>query len=414
MFIQSLLKFFSGYIVVCARGQGAEKLFNLAVARGIPLWDLKYLKDSAVSFKTYPDNFFRLRPLTRKVHCTLHIERKVGIPFLFSNFFRRKGLVIGLLLFILTLYTVSNFIWFIEIKGIETIQEEEILQTAEELGITIGILKRNLDFSYLEKDFLLKQQELNWVGFKIQGTKLIIEVVEKISPLEEIKDITSDLIAIADGLVEKVLVLSGEAKVEPGDTVQKGQVLISGIITDIIEGEEEGQSQEIELNRVRARGEVWTRVWYEFFSTVPLVKTHKERTGEKSSAFILRFSDEEVQLGKDTSPYRNYEREVTKRKIKWRNIDSPIELITIAYYELILIQEEISRDEALYTAKEEVFLLAEENIPTETETLTTKVEEIQVSRNKEIKLRLIVETLENIVEEKEHYQSTDKKEDQSD
>jgi similar to stage IV sporulation protein len=405
--MKGLLNFFLGYVVVRIDGPGVEKLLNLAIARGILFWDIHYAGDKAV-FKTYPDNFPLLRPLSRKAGCFLKIEKKAGFPFLFYRFKKRRGLVLGLLVFLVFIYVVSNFIWFIEVKGLENIEEETVLKTAEKLGVTAGTLKRSLDFPSLERGFLLERRDLSWVGFQIQGTRLIIDVEEKAFFPEDFRDTTSDLVAARDGLVQKVLVLSGEARVEEGDTVQEGQILISGTLTQ--QEEIDGEIVAREVGLVRARGEVWARVWYEFLASYELTERIKERTGERAFFYTLRIKDREWVLGRVSSPYRNYEQETIKRRVKWRNLDTPIELVTIYYYEVNLLSKELSKDEALFKAKEELFVQAERTLPPDVEVVSHEVEELRILEDDTPRLRLMVETRENIVKEKEH----EKKEENTD
>lgn len=408
MFIRWLFNLLLGYVVVEARGGGVEKLLNLAVSRGILFWDVHTKGDKTV-FKTYPDNFPLLRPLTRKAGCSIRIHDKVGFPFLFYRFKKRRGLVAGLIIFFLFLYTAGSFIWFIEIRGAEEISQEDLLTTARELGLSPGTLKRNLDFPSLEREFLLARRELSWVGFQARGTKLVIEVVEKTLPEEDFREITSDLAASKEGLVEKVLVLSGEARVEAGDTVQEGEVLISGILTARYQEGDEVVEQEV--GAVRARGEVWARVWYEFFATYSLVEVTRERTGNRAASYTLRFLDRDIHVGSGESPFRNYEREEIKGHLKWRNLDTPIELMTIYYYEVVLEKKELSRDQALYKAEEELFAGAQAALPPDVEIVSHEVEELPLPQKDKLRLRLIIETRENIAEEIEHQQ---KKEEQSD
>ncbi len=399
MLIRWLFNLFLGYVVLRADGPGVEKLLNLAISRGIVFWDVRQVGDKTF-FKTYPDNFPLLRPLSRKAGCPIRIDKKAGFPFLFYRFKKRQGLVAGLIIFFLILYVAGNFIWFIEIKGIEGLEEKTILLTAEELGLAPGTYKRALDFPALERDFLLKRGELAWVGFQVQGTKLVIEVVEKAVPPPDFRDITSDLLAARDGLIEKVLVLSGEARVEEGDTVQEGQMLISGILT--VRQEDGEEVIEREVGSVRARGEVWARVWYEFITAYPFVEQANERTGNRAAAYTLRFKDKEVRFGPGVSPYRNFEEEKIKGSLKWRNLDTPIEFNTIYYYELNVHTVELSAEEALYKAKEELYARAERSVPSDVEIVSHEVEELNLMGEDKLRLRLIVETRENIAEEKEH------------
>lgn len=397
MFFQRLLQFILGYIVISARGQGVERLVNLAVSRGILLWDLQTFKDKTV-FRTYPDNFFLLRPLSRKARCSLRVEKKRGFPFLWARLKKRRGLLVGFFLFVLILYVLSNFIWFIEIKGHDKVPEEVILATARELDLVPGALKRNLDLPALEMEFLLVCRELSWVGLQTQGTKLTIEVAEKIVSLKDVRGITSDLVASRDGLIEDVLTLVGEAKVVPGETVTKGQLLISGTLAGEQAGSrpDEVTEEGVVLKNVRARGEVWARVWYEFFSTVSLVEIVREKTGQLATGFSLRFDDRKVRFGQKSSPYRNYARETIKYRFKWRNLAVPVEFIIVNYYELLVTGQEITREETLYKARKDVFSLAEKYIPASVERLSHEVTEVSLSRKGRIRVRLMIETRENI------------------
>ncbi len=195
--------------------------------------------------------------------------------------------------------------------------------------------------------------------------------------------------------------LVGEAKVVLGEIVTKGQLLISGILAGEQAGSrpDEVTEEGVMLKDVRARGEVWARVWYEFFSTVSLVEIVREKTGQLATGFSLRFDDRKVRFGQKSSPYRNYARETIKYRLKWRNLAVPVEFIMVNYYELLVTGQEITREEALYKARKDVFSLAEKYIPADVEKLSHEVTEVSLSRKGRIRVRLMIETRENIATE---------------
>ena len=404
MLVRWFMQLFLGYVVLRVQGSGAENFLNQALSRGIVFWDVCF-REGGILVKTYPDNFPLLRPIGRRTGCSLRIHGKYGLPFLFYRFKRRRGLVTGLLVFFLILYTAGRFVWFVEVEGLEEVEAEEILRAAEELGLHPGAYKRSLDFASLEREFLLKREDLAWVGFQLQGTRLIIEIMEKDPPLPDFRDTTSDLLASKDGVVEKVLVLSGEARVSPGDTVQKGQVLIVGVLT--VEREEGEETVRMETGTVRARGEVWARVWYEFKVTRPLWEEIQERTGNSTTAYHVRILDRAGRFGPEASPYRNYQVEKIKANLTWRNMAAPIELITVHYHQLRLHRKELTRDEALYKGREELYSLARASVPSQAEISSVNVEELPSPREEMVSLRLVVETRENIVKEREHEEKED-------
>ena len=257
--ILSIWHYLQGYLEISVTGAEIERLLNLAVSRGLHFWDLRRFQSKAY-LKILVSDFKALRALVRISRCKVRIERKVGLPFWVAKGRRRKGLIAGALLFCLFLYFFSSFIWFIKIEGLEQLSEEEVLALADELGVRPGVLKSSLDFRHLENQLVLKDARIAWVGFSLKGSLLQIEVVESINRAQT-EESPADLIASKDGLVEEILVLNGEARVEPGEVVERGQVLIAGEIrpksTDYFAGEE------LPVLEVRDRGTVSAMFWNE-------------------------------------------------------------------------------------------------------------------------------------------------------
>ena len=218
-----------GYLLISLQGPGVARLLNLTVKNQIFFWDLNY-KANTVTVKIRPRDFKRLRPLLKKTGCRVKILQKKGGLFVLLQGWRRKGLLTGIILFCLLPYLMSQFVWQINIQGNAEVSVGEISAVLENSGVRKGILKNKIDLSGLERKLLLELEELQWAGISLDGVCLDIQVVERQGEPPSSEMVTS-LIAAKDGLVVDVLVLAGEACVQIGDTVQKGQELISGKIT---------------------------------------------------------------------------------------------------------------------------------------------------------------------------------------
>ena len=119
MFILKLRYFLTGYLVVSVQGTATEKFINLAIRQGIPLWDLARGSEKAI-LKVDVDSFFELRHLAKKTGCKLKIVQKAGLPFFLSRAFKRRGWVMGICLFIVSLYLLSSLILVVSVEGTET------------------------------------------------------------------------------------------------------------------------------------------------------------------------------------------------------------------------------------------------------------------------------------------------------
>jgi len=384
--------FWPGYLVVSLKGYGLARLLNLTVKNDIYFWDLSYC-GSMVTMKIRPRDFKRMRPLLRRTGCRAYIKQKRGALFLLLQGRRRKGLALGIVLFCFMLYFLSLFVWSINIDGNEKISSEQILAVLEEYGVERGILKREVDLQGLERELLLQFEGLSWAGASLSGAYLDIQVVERLKEPAPEKE-SLDLVASRDGLVVDVLVLAGEAAVEPGETVYKGQLLIAGIAR---EREYFNGDYEETVTRVQARGMVESLVWYESYAEAPLYEVIKNRTGRVARSFALKLGEKEYFLGGvRSSPYHNYELEIIKRFASWRNIRFPVELIYNNYWQLEVEIMPLSPWKALQEARSRALQEVNAMIPRGAVVKKRFVDDYYFTELGTVGCRVMVETLEDI------------------
>ncbi|NMB35836.1 MAG: sporulation protein YqfD [Firmicutes bacterium] len=381
-----------GYLLISLQGPGVAKLLNLTVENRIFFWDLHY-KEDTVTVKIRPRDFKRLRPLLKKTGCRVKILQKKGTLFILLQGWRRKGLLAGIILILLLPCLLSQFVWQIDIRGNNAVETKEISNILGNSGVHKGMLKNKVDLSGLERELLLELKELQWVGISLDGVRLDIRVVERQGEPPSPAAIDS-LVAAKDGLVTNILVLSGEACVDVGDTVQKGQALIAGKITHAEEYNDEIVEEEIE---VQPKGKVTALVWYESYAEAPLYRVLKRKTGRCSRFYALRLKEQEFPLGGTReSPYRNYELEKIKRHFVWRNLYLPVELLNNNYWEFEVETQPISSRDALQQAKNEALQKIEALLSKEAVIKKRTAGEYYFHELGTVGCRLMIEALEDI------------------
>jgi len=381
-----------GYLLISLQGPGLARLLNLTARQGIKFWDLSY-RENMVTVKIRPRDLKRLRPLLKKTGCRVKILHKAGAPFILLRGKRRKGLALGIAFFCATLYFLSLFVWQINIEGNSDVRTEEIRAVLENYGVKEGTRKKDLDLSGLERALLLEIDDLKWVGASVKGVFLNIQVVERLRepPAEEE---SRCLVAAKDGLVTNILVLAGEALVKAGDTVQKGQELISGKV-QVLE-EQKGEQVEKVLE-VKPRGIVEAVVWYESYAEAPLYLVQKRKTGNFTRSICLVVNGREYCLwGPPASPYRNYELEKIKRAYAWRNLRLPVELSSICYWEIEVEIRAVSPREALQKARSKALEEVNAQLPRGAAINKRFVNDFYFFELGKVGCRVMVETLENI------------------
>ena len=162
------LRWVRGTVSFRVEGKFAERFLNLLSRSGIPVFQTRYTKEGFVA-QTTVKKYFAIRPFARKTHVRVRIVERRGLPFLLRRWKRRKGLLVGVAAFLLLLFLSGQFVWEIQINGNQTVTDDEILQSLEEMGLSRGSWKESLDVQKMA--ILLRQQyeQIGWAAINLVG-----------------------------------------------------------------------------------------------------------------------------------------------------------------------------------------------------------------------------------------------------
>ncbi len=392
-----------GYVVITVEGAFVERFLNMTSSRGIFLWDIANVEPGVIRAKVRVYGFKKLRHIARKQNCRIKVEVKRGVPFLFAKLQKRKALMVGAVAFSVILYVLSSYVWFIDIQGTERVKTEQILMIARENGLEIGRTKSSFDPDEVEKA-IGNMQEIAWVGIQIKGTKVIIEVAEKVLPdVVADQSIPAHLVAKQDGLVQDIIVLAGTPAVKSGDTVQKGQILISGYVyaNELNAGNiEQPQASLAEPKKIRARGIVRARVWLEAEAKVPLVQQGTNKTGKYTQVMSIKLNNKEIVVrGPREITYEYYDVKMeTKSIIHHPNIDIPAKIIRYTYYEEKPFSKSYTPEQAFELAVKEAVGKIDLLLPNNARRTEKQITELSSKDDPYVHLRVTIETIQDIVE----------------
>lgn len=405
--LTKLGSFFVGYVTLIVKGAGLEKFVNMAVSRGIYLWDIVWLDQRKIRLRARISAVRALRHIGRRTGCRFHIEAKSGLPFAAARFRKRQMMVLGAGVCLLGLYLLSSFVWFVRVEGNKQVSKEEILKSAEIAGLQMGTFKRRVDTDRISRLVLTDLPRLSWVGVEITGTKAIIRVAEK-TVKKPVDTAPAHVVAVKTGLIKEILVLEGQPVVQEGDTVNAGEILISGIVRPVLPPEEQKDEdhdgrpdpppEPAKPRYVRAQGMVRARIWYEGYGESPIVSAGLRKTGRQARAVSIKILDKEIFLkGGSKDPFQDFERvRRVKRMPVWRNIRIPVEIITTEYYETRTFRENLGHGKALVAARNTARAQIRKQMPKGAKILVETVEEINTRDRNLVRVKILTETLEEI------------------
>ena len=251
---------------------------------------------------------------------------------------KRKIFGIFLIIIIAIILVTSNYIWNIEIK----IEDNEIIEGIEqdliEAGLTVGKNKNEIKAKEVIQKIRLKRNDISWIGIELKGTNAIVKIVkpEEAPKIIDENDYTN-IVANKSGIITKIIAQNGTAKVEVGDTVGVGTVLIEGIM----------EGKYTDKRYVHSIGEIEAKVWYSKTQKVYYTNEEKEYTKNEENKYSVKINKFEINLYKTLSNFKIYDTIRKEKKVKiFSNLYLPISLIKITNKEQINVKKEYGLEEA--------------------------------------------------------------------
>ncbi len=257
-----------------------ERILNYCSQNGIDFWDASPKSDYCVCFSVSASDYPRIIEQNGKNGCEIRLISSKGGKNIAKAVKRRYALCIGFGLCVILLAISSLFIWQIDIIGNSAVSDGEIYRALEQQGVHSGTFWPKINTDEVKNAVLSSIKDIAWLSVNVSNSRVEIIVHERIKKPEIINSNQyAEINAKRSGIITNISVLEGTAVKAVGDTVLKGDMLISGVM----------DSQTGDKRLVHAMGTVEARTWYEMSAQCPLyetVKTEKKSTKTKYSLVI--------------------------------------------------------------------------------------------------------------------------------
>ena len=365
------LRWMAGYVLFIGMGGYPEKFMNLAARANITLWQVKNSKGSFQA-RVAKSQYRELRRPAKKAGMRLRVKKRKGFPFFMRRYRHRLGLLAGIALFFATIWFLSLHVWIINVSGNDEITEEQVISVMDEIGIRPGVRTSGLDAELLEQAAMVKLKDVSWMAINFQGSVVNVELKERDAPPEAIPmEEPCNLKSSYPGQIVRLEVISGVTVVEEGDAVTQGQLLVSGVFEDLLEGKSHYQ---------HASGKVIARTQRQLSVEVPLTQTVQVPTEETVVRKKLELFGLELPLTLNPEPGEEYEAEEEKEQVRLFGNKLPMEFTTQVWT----------------LQKEETVTLTEEEAKKQGEEKLKELEEASMEDRKIIERTLTTELKDGI------------------
>ena len=265
-----------GYVTIQAEGLFLERFLNICMRRDFNIRNIRRLGAERLIADLSITSFRKIRPVCFRTKTRVKILKRQGLPFFLHRYRKRKFAILGILLALLFLWYTSGHIMGITVFGNEKISTETVLQHLARSGVALGKSARNLDSFHIRNQMMRDLDELAWIGINVSGSRVYVEVVERLTPEPGVdQDTPCHLVAARDGEILSIEARNGQSVVKIGSGVREGDVLVSGIMDNPVTG----------YRTVHAYGQVYARTTYRTEKEYPLQYTEAMDTGNTKTRY---------------------------------------------------------------------------------------------------------------------------------
>ena len=310
-------------------GKRIDTFIMLLVRFNICFRKIKSNRDYII-IEVLEEDYEKLKKL--KTTYKIEIVKRKGLIY-FINFFKvRKLFIISLILGFLFLTLLTNIIFDVKVVLDDEELSDIILTDLKELGIS----KYKFKVSYDEKEkieskILDKEKDLlEWIEIEEDGVNYNVNVIKRVKNEEVKENEPRNIIASKSGMITRIEADSGEVVTKKYAYVNKGDVLISGLI----------KNNDNIVSKVSAKGKAFAEVWYKVSLSLPLSYKEEKRTNNSKNVLEINFLNNDIELT-SLNHYKNYK---SKKNIIWKHNLLPLSLSYTKKSEVELININFEND----------------------------------------------------------------------
>lgn len=336
----SYCSYFHNLMQVSVTSADINSVYDLIIREGFNVYSVAKLDELTSRFTIRREEYNDLQRILRKRGVTLCVTKKEGVYWSLRSYLKRPILYVFALFLLTMTILIPTRVFFVRVIGNTNISDKRIMDASNECGIRFGVSRRSIRNESLKNDILTIIPELEWAGINTQGCVATIIVREKGSEVSRVDEGPCNIVAARDAVISSIVVSKGTSHCAVGDSVLKGQLLLSGY-TDcgnvLLQGS--------------AEGEVYGYSSRELDAVMPLAVLKKGNMMKQEQRYSVVFGKKRINLWKGSGIWPTTCDRIYQEY--WVSLPGgytlPVGLIreTVRYYDVSAGTTEIGEDDIL-------------------------------------------------------------------
>jgi len=280
-------------------------------------------------------DYAHIARLAKKFQCRTKICKRKGVYYLFKGIVKRKSVAVAVCSVFIYIFLFTKLIWRIEIISPNQQINQSVYNLLYNNQVYAGAVFSQEKNQNIIQQIFMSVEDVGYVTlnfYKGTLTCKIDPVQEKMLYLE--KASTGNIVASQNGVIEDLRVYSGFSDVKIGQTVEKGQILVSATYID----------RNGKLQQVMPRAYIKAHCVKKYTAQIEMEKEIYLRTGESTEGIFLKALGKDITLKRENiSDYINYDTEKSFKYISILGFKLPFTVEKAIYY----------KKEATYITKDE-------------------------------------------------------------
>lgn len=372
-----MISYIRGYYIISVEGIGIERFLNHIIRNNIRVYNVNRISNTKIELYIEREDMKSFKQAYRGSNFEVKVKQKTGIPFILKRIYKLKGMWICAVVSLILLMMTSQFVTDIYIQVPEGIKKEEIKKELYNAGLKPGVYKKNIDRKEIRDQLMLKFDEMAYLSINVKGTNIFVTVTKKAETLKSTEESNyCNIIAEKNGIIESVIPRSGNQVINPGEIVQKGDVLISGANTKSVP-------------------EVWATTFYEVSKSASYEDVIKEQTGNNKKVYTINFYDKKYTIRRNIK-YKDYVIDNKEYKLSIGNYTFPVRIKASTFSETKNVEIKKDKEKLKKELSEKSLKELEYIIPASARIIDVS-HDYKVNKNM-LKYVIIVQTSENIAQ----------------